>query len=102
MSIEKLTRASGTAWRVRWRDEHGQPRAKVVGLKRDAQILDQELKRAKRLGTAALPAPAARPSLSSRRFGGPGTPRRTSRATRARVTPQRLTSTSSRGWAPPA
>ncbi len=63
MSIEKITRTNGAVWRVRWRDEHGQPRSKVVGLKRDAQVLDQELKRAKRLGTAT-PVGASRETLA--------------------------------------
>ncbi len=50
MSVEKLERASGVVWRVRWRDEQGQPRSRVVGKKCDALTFDQELKRAKRLG----------------------------------------------------
>jgi Phage integrase, N-terminal SAM-like domain len=38
-------------WRVRWRDAAGRNRSKVVGpRKADASALDQEIKRAKRLG----------------------------------------------------
>jgi integrase len=53
VSIEKLQRAHGTVWRVRWRDEQGHPHSRVVGKKGDAQALDQDLKRAKRLGAGA-------------------------------------------------
>lgn len=63
MSIEKLARATGTVWRVRWRDDQGRPHSKVLGLKRDAVALDQDLKRAKRLGTAT-PAGASRETLA--------------------------------------
>lgn len=51
MSVEKVVQKRGTVWRVRWRDEEGQPHAKVVGRKSDAITLDAELKRHKRLGT---------------------------------------------------
>lgn len=54
MSIEKVDRASGPVWRVRWRDAQGRPHSRVVGRKSDAQVLDAELTRAKRLGSAAL------------------------------------------------
>jgi integrase len=53
MSIEKVQRASGAVWRVRWRDEQRNPHSRVVGRKADAETLDQELKRSKRLGTLA-------------------------------------------------
>jgi integrase len=53
MSVEKVNRATGAVWRVRWRDEHGSPHSRVVGRKGDAQALDAELKRAKRLGAVA-------------------------------------------------
>jgi integrase len=56
VSVEKVQRASGTVWRVRWRDPQGRPRSRVVGRKADAQALDAELKRAKRLGGTALAA----------------------------------------------
>jgi integrase len=54
MSVEKVHRASGSVWRVRWRDEQGRPHSRVVGRKADAVALDHELRRAKRLGTGAL------------------------------------------------
>jgi integrase len=53
MSIERLERKNGHVYRVRWRDEHGQAHSRVVGRKRDAEALDADLKRAKRLGSAA-------------------------------------------------
>jgi integrase len=53
MSVEKIQRASGPVWRVRWRDEQGQARSRVVGRKGDALALDNDLKRAKRLGASA-------------------------------------------------
>jgi integrase len=53
MSVEKIHRVSGPVWRVRWRDEQGRPHSRVVGRKADADILDQELKRSKRLGSLA-------------------------------------------------
>ncbi len=56
MSIEKLKRANSVVWRVRWRDGQGRPRSRVVGRKTDAQALDADLKRAKRLGGTALAA----------------------------------------------
>jgi integrase len=49
MSVEKVTRKGGVVWRVRWR-ENGQARSQVVGKKRDAEALDAEIKRRKRLG----------------------------------------------------
>ncbi len=54
MSVEKIQRASGPVWRVRWRDEQGRARSRVVGRKADATALDADLKRAKRLGSAAV------------------------------------------------
>jgi len=56
VSVEKVKRASGTVWRVRWRDPQGRPRSKVVGKKADAAAMDTELKRSKRLGGTALAA----------------------------------------------
>jgi excisionase family DNA binding protein len=56
MSIEKVQRANGTVWRVRWRDPQGRPRSRVVGKRGDAQAMDAELKRSKRLGETALAA----------------------------------------------
>jgi integrase len=54
VSVEKVARANGAVWRVRWRDAQGRPRSRVAGRKSDAQALDGELKRAKRLGATAL------------------------------------------------
>jgi len=49
MSIERTTRSSGeVVWRVRWRDEQGRNRSKVLGRKRDAQAFDAEVRRLKR------------------------------------------------------
>ena len=50
MSVEKVHRANGDVWRVRWRDEAGAPHSRVIGRKTDALAFDEELKRAKRLG----------------------------------------------------
>jgi len=50
MSIERLDRKNGPVYRVRWRDENGAERSKVVGRKSDAEALDAEIKRGKRLG----------------------------------------------------
>jgi hypothetical protein len=33
MSIERVERKGAVVWRVRWRDERGRNRAKVLGLK---------------------------------------------------------------------
>jgi integrase len=54
VSVERVERASGQVWRVRWRDAQGRPRSRVVGRKSDAVALDAELKRAKRVGGTAL------------------------------------------------
>jgi len=45
---------TGPVWRVRWRDEQGRARSRVVGRKADALALDNDLKRAKRLGGGAI------------------------------------------------
>jgi hypothetical protein len=45
---------AGPVWRVSWRDEQGRARSRVVGRKADATALDAGLKRAKRLGGAAV------------------------------------------------
>ena len=52
MSVE----ATGSGnWRVRWRDEHGRNRSRVVGpRKTEAVAFDHEIKRAKRLGTLGV------------------------------------------------
>jgi integrase len=54
MSVEKVQRATGAVWRVRWRDDQGRARSRVVGKKADADALDADVKRAKRLGGSAL------------------------------------------------
>lgn len=53
MSVERVQRTGGPVWRVRWRDEQGRARSRVVGRKADADALDQKLKRSKRLGALA-------------------------------------------------
>jgi integrase len=63
VSIEKVKRAGGEVWRVRWRDERGGAHSRVVGRKRDAQALDAELRRAKRLG-ALSPVDTERETVS--------------------------------------
>jgi integrase len=40
-------------WRVRWRDESGRNRSKVLGRKRDAEAFDAEVRRRKRTGELA-------------------------------------------------
>lgn len=50
MSIEKVDRKNGTVWRVRWRDDNGRARSKVLGRKADAEAFEIEVKRAKRIG----------------------------------------------------
>jgi integrase len=54
MSIERVERKGAVGWRVRWRDERGRNRAKVLGLKRDAEAFEAEIKRRKRLGELAV------------------------------------------------
>lgn len=49
MSIEKIQRAHGTVWRVRWR-EGNKNRSRVVGRKADAVAFDAEIRRRKRVG----------------------------------------------------
>src|SRR3954454_8563381 len=48
MSIERLQRKAGVVWRVRWRDERGRNRSKVLGRKQDAEAFDAEVRRLKR------------------------------------------------------
>ncbi len=48
MSIERMERKAGVVWRVRWRDERGRNRSKVLGRKRDAEAFDAEVRRLKR------------------------------------------------------
>lgn len=54
MSVERVVRKSGTVvWRARWRQD-GRNRSRVLGLKRDAEIFDGEVRRRKRMGELAL------------------------------------------------
>ena len=43
-----MERRDGVVWRVRWRDERGRNRSKVLGRKRDAEAFDAEIRRLKR------------------------------------------------------
>jgi integrase len=51
VSVEREGRA---VWRVRWRDEQGRARSKVIGRKRDADAFDAEVVRRKRTGDLDL------------------------------------------------
>lgn len=55
MSVEPVQRKSGRVWRVRWRDESGAPKSRVLGRKADAVHFDAEIKRRKRMGELAVP-----------------------------------------------
>ncbi len=54
MSVERVERKGGAVWRVRWRDEQGRARSKVIGRKRDADVFDAEVVRRKRTGDLDL------------------------------------------------
>lgn len=54
MSVERVDRKGKAVWRVRWRDEQGRARSKVVGRKRDAEAFDAEVVRRKRTGDLDL------------------------------------------------
>lgn len=54
MSVERVERKGGVVWRVRWRDDQGKARSKVVGRKRDAEAFDAEVVRRKRTGDLDL------------------------------------------------
>ena len=54
MSVERVERKGGAVWRVRWRDEQGRARSKVVGRKRDAEAFEAEVVRRKRTGDLDL------------------------------------------------
>ena len=54
MSVERVERKGGVVWRVRWRDEQGQARSRVVGRKRDAETFEAEVVRRKRTGDLDL------------------------------------------------
>ena len=53
LSVEKVHRQRGAVWRVRWRDELGRERSKVLGTKRDAEAFDAEIRRRRRTGELA-------------------------------------------------
>jgi integrase len=53
LSVEKVHRQRGAVWRVRWRDELGRERSKVLGTKRDADAFDAEVRRRRRTGELA-------------------------------------------------
>ena len=48
MSVERVARKDGVVWRVRWRDELGRNRSRVLGRKADAEAFDAEVRRMKR------------------------------------------------------
>jgi integrase len=54
MSLERVERKGGAVWRVRWRDDQGRERSKVVGRKRDAEVFEAEVVRRKRTGDLDL------------------------------------------------
>ncbi len=54
MSVERVERKGGAVWRVRWRDEQGRARSKVLGRKRDAEAFEAEVVRRKRTGDLDL------------------------------------------------
>jgi integrase len=48
MSLERIERKSGAVWRVRWRDQGGRERSRVIGRKADAEAFEAEVVRRKR------------------------------------------------------
>ena len=52
MSVERVQRANGVVWRVRWR-QGGRNRSRVLGTKRDAELFDAEMRRRRRIGDLA-------------------------------------------------
>jgi integrase len=53
MSVERITRKSGTVrYRVRWR-EHGRNRAETFDKRRDAELFEADIRRRRQLGTLA-------------------------------------------------
>jgi integrase len=54
VSVERVERKGGAVWRVRWRDEQGRERSRVVGRKRDAESFEAEVVRRKRTGDLDL------------------------------------------------
>jgi integrase len=53
MSVQPVMRSGRRRYEVRWR-EHGRNRSRLLDRKRDAELLDGELRRAKQLGPLAL------------------------------------------------
>jgi integrase len=53
MSVERVNRKGGAVWRVRWRDQLGRNRSRVIGRKRDAEAFDAEITRRKRTAELA-------------------------------------------------
>jgi integrase len=53
MSVERVNRKGGAVWRVRWRDQLGRNRSRVLGRKRDAEAFDAEIRRRKRTAELA-------------------------------------------------
>jgi hypothetical protein len=54
VSVERVERKGGVVWRVRWRDEQGRERSRVIGRKRDAESFEAEVVRRKRTGDLDL------------------------------------------------
>jgi Phage integrase, N-terminal SAM-like domain len=54
VSVERVEREGGRVWRVRWRDELGRERSKVMGRKSDAEAFEAEIVRRKRTGDLDL------------------------------------------------
>lgn len=54
MSVERVERKGGVVWRVRWRDDQGRERSKVIGRKRDAEVFEAEVIGRKRTGDLDL------------------------------------------------
>jgi integrase len=52
MSVERIKRASGHVYRVRWR-EAGRNRARAFDLRRDAELWEGDIRRRRQLGTLA-------------------------------------------------
>jgi len=78
VSIERVSRASGAVWRVRWRDELGRNRSKVLGGKRDAEAFDAEVRRLKRTRDLGQLDAGKQTLADSARTGGGFMPNRTS------------------------
>lgn len=73
MSVERVRRKSGLAYRVRWR-ESGRNRARTFDARRDAELFEGEIRRRRQLGDLALWTRVRRRSMST-------SPRRTGACT---------------------